>query len=86
MTLTDRTDSAAAPQSDEDRVLALCDQLLAECPPEHTANVDFWGRQFDLGIAWVHFPEGNGGLGLSPKLQKVISERLRGAGAPRRAA
>jgi alkylation response protein AidB-like acyl-CoA dehydrogenase len=82
MTLTDRTDSAAAPQSDEDRVLALCEQLLADCPPEHTANVDFWGRQFDLGLAWVHFPEGHGGLGLSPKLQKVIGERLRAAGAP----
>jgi alkylation response protein AidB-like acyl-CoA dehydrogenase len=82
MTLTDRTDAGAAPQSDEERVLALCDQLLAECPPESTAAVDFWGRQFDLGLAWVHFPEGHGGLGLSPKLQKVINERLRSAGAP----
>jgi alkylation response protein AidB-like acyl-CoA dehydrogenase len=82
MTLTDRTDAGAAPQSDEERVLALCDQLLAECPPESTAAVDFWGRQFDLGLAWVHFPEGHGGLGLSPKLQKVIHERLRSAGAP----
>ncbi len=30
----------------------------------------------------MHFPEGHGGLGLSPKLQKVIDDRLREAGAP----
>src|SRR5690606_21240311 len=64
------------------RVLALCDQLLAELPPSGTDPVTFLGRQFDLGLAWVHFPEGYGGLGLSPKLQKVINERLLGAGAP----
>ena len=23
---------------------------------------DFWGKQFDLGLAWVHFPEGSGGF------------------------
>jgi alkylation response protein AidB-like acyl-CoA dehydrogenase len=30
----------------------------------------------------VHFPEGRGGLGLSPKLQKLINETLGAAGAP----
>ena len=40
------------------------------------------GAQFDLGLAWVHFPEGHGGLGASPKLQKTINERLAAAGAP----
>ena len=42
----------------------------------------FLEAQYDLGLAWVHFPEGCGGLGLSPKLQNTINERLFGAGAP----
>ena len=77
---------AGAPQAaadDEARVLALCDRLLAELPPRETAPVDFLGRQFDLGLAWVHFPEGYGGLGLSPKLQNTVNETLGRAGAPR---
>ena len=72
-----------APTSDEARVLELCRQLLAEAPPASTAPVEFLGRQFDLGLAWVNFPEGHGGLGLSPKLQKVVNETLGRAGAPR---
>jgi alkylation response protein AidB-like acyl-CoA dehydrogenase len=69
--------------SDEARVLALCDDLLAEHPPAATEPIAFLGAQFDRGLAWVHFPEGHGGLGLSPKLQKVVNERLGRAGAPR---
>src|SRR5262245_2535448 len=68
---------------DESRVLALCEQLLADAPPADTPSTEFLGRQFDLGLAWVHFPEGNGGLGLSPKLQKTINETLAKARAPR---
>jgi alkylation response protein AidB-like acyl-CoA dehydrogenase len=68
---------------DEARVLELCGKLLADCPPGATTPVEFLGRQFDLGLAWVHFPEGNGGLGLSPKLQKLVNETLSKAGAPR---
>jgi len=58
------------------------DQLLADHPPASTPAQEFWGAQFDLGLAWVQFPEGHGGLGLSPKMQGVIDERLRAAGAP----
>src|SRR5262245_10046413 len=68
---------------DEARVLDLCHQLLAELPPRDTAPVTFLGRQFDLGLAWVHFPEGDGGLGLSPRRRKTINETLGRAGAPR---
>ena len=69
---------------DEARVLALCEQLLAErSAPRDADPVEFLGRQFDLGLAWVHFPEGHGGLGLSPKLQKIVNETLGRAGAPR---
>ncbi len=80
MTVTDAP--TAAPASEEDQVRNLCLQLLAELPPKDTDPVVFLGRQFDLGLAWVHFTEGNGGLGLSPRLQKVINETLVGAGAP----
>jgi alkylation response protein AidB-like acyl-CoA dehydrogenase len=70
-----------APVTDE-HVLQLCDQLLAECDPRTTPAREFLGRQFDLGLAWVHFPVGNGGLGTSPKFQRIVNERLFAAGAP----
>jgi len=73
---------AAAPGTEEATVLALCQQLLEELPPKDTPAAQFLGRQFDLGLAWVHFPEGNGGLGLSPRLQRTINETLHPAGAP----
>jgi alkylation response protein AidB-like acyl-CoA dehydrogenase len=74
--------SDAAPTTDDARVLELCRQLLDELPPKETDPATFLGRQFDLGLAWVHFPEGYGGLGLSPKLQKTVNETLMAEGAP----
>jgi alkylation response protein AidB-like acyl-CoA dehydrogenase len=72
----------ASAASTELRVNELIDQLLAEHDPKSTAVVDFLGAQFDLGLAWVQFPEGHGGIGASPKLQKIVAERLAAAGAP----
>jgi alkylation response protein AidB-like acyl-CoA dehydrogenase len=57
------------------------DKLLAELDPRTTDPVELRGRQYDLGLAWVHFPEGFGGLGLKPVLQRDIDRRLYGAGA-----
>ena len=37
------------------------------------------GAQFDLGLAWVHFPEGRGGLGLAADLQETVDARLNAA-------
>jgi alkylation response protein AidB-like acyl-CoA dehydrogenase len=68
--------------ADEQRVAELVDQLLSEFPPKTTSPTDFLGAQFDKGLAWVHFPEGHGGLGLNPKLQKLINERVYAQGAP----
>jgi len=68
--------------TDETLVLERCQQLLAEHPPADTRPEVFLGHQFDLGLAWVHFPEGHGGLGLSPKLQTTINQTLAGGGAP----
>ncbi len=74
--------ATAAAGTDEATVLQLCQQLLEELPPKETDPVAFLGRQFDLGLGWVHFPLGQGGLGLSPKLQRTINETLFPAGAP----
>jgi alkylation response protein AidB-like acyl-CoA dehydrogenase len=68
--------------TDESAVVELCDELVAEHPPASTTPEEFLGAQFDKGLAWVHFPEGNGGLGLTPKLQTTINSRLTRAGAP----
>jgi alkylation response protein AidB-like acyl-CoA dehydrogenase len=57
------------------------DKLLAECDPSATDTVEFRGRQYDLGLAWVHFPEGWGGLGAAPRMQRDVDRRLREAGA-----
>src|SRR4026207_577524 len=56
------------------------EQLLADHPPKSPPPREFLGHQFDRGLAWVQFPEGYGGMGASPKLQKLIDERLRAAG------
>jgi len=68
--------------TDEQRVTELCDELLAKLDPKTTPPAEFLGAQYDLGLAWVHFAEGYGGLGLSPKLQNTINAKLFGAGAP----
>jgi alkylation response protein AidB-like acyl-CoA dehydrogenase len=62
----------------EDRVT----RLLDEYPPDAVPDTDFWGAQFDLGLAWAHFPERRGGLGLAPSVQAAIDTRLMAAGAP----
>ncbi len=64
------------------RVEGLVDELLAAHDPKQTPAAEFLGAQYDRGLAWVHFPEGCGGLGASPKLQNTINARLTGAGAP----
>ncbi len=57
-------------------------ELVAEHPPATTDTKDFWGAQFDAGLAWVDFPLGDGGLGVSPRFREVVSRRLTEAGAP----
>src|SRR4051812_21270969 len=64
------------------RVDALVDDLLAEHDPNHTEPLALRGAQYDRGLAWVHFPEGFGGLNLPPIMQRHVDRRLRTAGAP----
>ncbi|MGD0241424.1 MAG: acyl-CoA dehydrogenase family protein [Streptosporangiaceae bacterium] len=61
-----------------DRVRAF----LAEHDPAQTPKQDFNNARFDAGLAWVHYPEGLGGLGLSRTLQGVVDAEFASAGAP----
>jgi len=61
---------------------ALIDDLVTSFPPSTTSPVAFLGHQFDRGLAWTHFPLGQGGLGLSPADQLYTLRRLAKLGAP----
>ena len=67
----------------ETRVRAAIQSLLAEHNPAETIPEDFWEAQYDAGLAWVHFAEGFGGLGLDPGLQQIVDEELEAAGSSR---
>jgi alkylation response protein AidB-like acyl-CoA dehydrogenase len=62
------------------KVDALIDDLLAAHDPKTTDLITLRGAQYDRGLAWVHFPEGFGGLDLAPRVQRHIEQRLRAAG------
>ncbi|GGU50281.1 acyl-CoA dehydrogenase [Streptomyces albospinus] len=57
-------------------------ELLAAHPPAGTERLDFLRARFDAGLAWVHFPEGLGGLDAPRALQAVVDAELDAAGAP----
>ncbi len=42
----------------------------------------FLGARFDAGLAWVHFPQGHGGLGLPRTEQIAVEEEFARLGAP----
>ena len=66
--------------ADTERIGALVDELLAAHPPASSDPVELRRTQYDLGLAWVWFPPGFGGLGLRPELQRDVDQRLRDAG------
>ena len=54
-------------------------EFVAEHDPAATDQTEFLAARFDAGLAWVHFPEGAGGLGAPRALQSVVDaefERL----------
>jgi alkylation response protein AidB-like acyl-CoA dehydrogenase len=57
------------------------DELLSKCDPRQVEPKEFWGAQFDMGLAWVHFPTEYGGLSVDRFLQSVVDQRLKSAGA-----
>ena len=80
MTLLESQQVSSDP--DHQRVAEACDRLLTECPPPTCSEQEFLEAQFDAGLAWVHFPLGNGGLGVSPGLQREVISALSAQGAP----
>ena len=65
----------------EDEIRERTRALVAEVGVDAT-QFDFRSAQWDAGLAKVQYPEGKGGLGLSPKLQTVVEQELRDAGVP----
>ena len=51
--------------------------LLDEVHPEKVASQPFREKQYEHGLAWVHFPEGYGGLGLSPKMNVIVQDEIK---------
>ena len=68
----------ASPDAIRDRVRAF----LASHDPAQLGKQDFLNARFDAGLAWVHYPEGLGGLGVSRTLQSVVDAEFAAAGAP----
>jgi alkylation response protein AidB-like acyl-CoA dehydrogenase len=60
----------------------LVDGLVAEYPPTSTDPITFLGARFDRGLAWVHFPVGEGGLGATPAEQQHVLRRMAQLHAP----
>jgi alkylation response protein AidB-like acyl-CoA dehydrogenase len=56
--------------------------FLAEHDPHQMPRQDFLNGRFDAGLAWVHYPEGLGGLGLSRSLQQLVDAEFAAAGSP----
>ncbi|MFE0630708.1 acyl-CoA dehydrogenase family protein [Streptomyces sp. NPDC058864] len=56
--------------------------LLASHDPAATDRPDFLRARFDGGLAWVHYPEGLGGLGAPRALQGVVDAELAAVSAP----
>jgi alkylation response protein AidB-like acyl-CoA dehydrogenase len=71
----------ASESANAERIERLVEQLVADFPPEATDPIAFRGARYDRGLAWVHFPEGWGGLGLPPSMHRVVERALRRAGA-----
>ena len=76
------TVTSTSQDPDETLVAERVEALIAEHDPATTGEQAFLEAQYDAGLAWVHFPEGWGGLGVSPKLQKLVIEAVGRAGGP----
>ena len=63
-------------------IRARVKEFLAAHDPKETPRLDFLRSRFDAGLAWVHYPEGRGGLGAPRALQTVADREFAAAGAP----
>ncbi len=72
--------SGANGRSPAELVDERVERLLAEHDPATTDTIEFLGYQYDAGLAWVNFPDGFGGMGAPPSLQRRVEKRLVAAG------
>jgi len=56
--------------------------FLATHDPASMERLEFLQARFDAGLAWVHYPAGLGGQGLSRDLQSAVDAEFAAAGAP----
>jgi alkylation response protein AidB-like acyl-CoA dehydrogenase len=63
-------------------IQAKVKEFLAAHDPRETPRLDFLRARYDAGLAWVHYPEGRGGLGAPRALQTVTDKAFAAAGAP----
>jgi len=60
----------------EEEVRKRTRALLEEVHPEKVESIPFRRKQYEHGLAWIHFPEGHGGLGLNPKMNLVVHDEI----------
>ncbi len=65
-----------------DIVEGQINKLLERFEQTSMSDREFWAMQYDLGLAWVHFPNGFGGLEVSPSFAELVATRLAEARAP----
>jgi alkylation response protein AidB-like acyl-CoA dehydrogenase len=58
------------------------EEFLAAHDPATIERLEFLRARYDAGLAWVHFPEGHGGLGLPQAWQPEVDDLFAAAGAP----
>lgn len=58
------------------------EDLLTTYPPASTDRLTFLGARFAAGLAWVHYPDGLGGLDIDAAHQPAVDAALAAAGAP----
>jgi alkylation response protein AidB-like acyl-CoA dehydrogenase len=58
------------------------EEFLAAHPPASTERSAFLHARYAAGLAWVFFPSGHGGLGLSRGMQPMVDALFEAAGAP----
>jgi alkylation response protein AidB-like acyl-CoA dehydrogenase len=76
------TSTANPPGIDAVGLATRVTDLLSRHDPRTTEPSTFLRARFDAGLAWVHFPEGLGGLGADSGLQPGVEHALALAGAP----
>jgi alkylation response protein AidB-like acyl-CoA dehydrogenase len=74
--------TAVSPEDIRRDLADRVERLLSAYPPATTDRRDFLHARFDAGLAWVHYPEGLGGLGLPRGFQQYVDQLLAEAGAP----